>query len=39
MAFNVAKFVFIYAIQRLQGVLPLNPMGFSTATRRPTRRP
>ena len=31
MAFSVAKFVFTYAIQRLQGVLPLNPQGFSTA--------
>ena len=30
-AFSLAKFVFTYAIQRLQGVLPLNPQGFSTA--------
>jgi K+-transporting ATPase ATPase A chain len=30
-AFSLAKFVFTYAIQRLQGVLPLNPQGFGTA--------
>jgi K+-transporting ATPase ATPase A chain len=30
-AFSVAKFAFAYAIQRLQGLLPLNPQGFSTA--------
>src|SRR4029079_5768956 len=31
LAFTVAKFVFTYAIQRLQGVLPLNPQGFGMA--------
>src|SRR5262245_20822897 len=30
LAFSIAKFVFTYVIQRLQGVLPLNPQGFST---------
>jgi potassium-transporting ATPase potassium-binding subunit len=30
-AFSVAKFVFTYAILRLQGVLPLNPQGFGSA--------
>jgi K+-transporting ATPase ATPase A chain len=30
-AFGLAGFLFIYAIQRLQGLLPLNPMHFSTA--------
>jgi K+-transporting ATPase ATPase A chain len=30
-AFSFAKFAFTYAILRLQGVLPLNPQGFSTA--------
>ena len=33
LAFHVAKFVVVYAIMRLQGWLPLNPMGFSTAPR------
>ena len=27
----IAKFVFTYLIQRLQGFLPLNPQGFSTS--------
>jgi potassium-transporting ATPase potassium-binding subunit len=31
-AFSFATFTFTYAIQRLQGILPLNPQGFSTAT-------
>jgi K+-transporting ATPase ATPase A chain len=31
LAFSIAKFAFTYLIQRLQGVLPLNPQGFSTA--------
>jgi K+-transporting ATPase ATPase A chain len=31
LAFSVAKFLFTYLIQRLQGFLPLNPQGFSTA--------
>jgi len=31
LAFSAAKFAFTYAIQRLQGVLPLNPQAFGTA--------
>ncbi len=31
LAFSFAKFVFTYPIQRLQGILPFNPQGFSTA--------
>src|SRR5215813_3058590 len=31
LAFSIAKFVFTYLIQRLQGVLPLNPQGFGAA--------
>ena len=31
LAFSVAKFAFTFAIQRLQGVLPLNPQGFGTS--------
>ena len=31
LAFSIAKFVFTYLLQRLQGCLPLNPQGFSTA--------
>lgn len=30
LAFSLISFLFVYAIQRLQGLLPLNPMGFST---------
>src|SRR5258708_6349066 len=30
-AFSIAKFAITYLIQRMQGVLPLNPQGFSTA--------
>ena len=30
-AFSVAKFAVTYLIQRIQGFLPLNPQGFSTA--------
>jgi K+-transporting ATPase ATPase A chain len=30
-AFGLVGFLFIYALQRLQGLLPLNPMHFSTA--------
>jgi potassium-transporting ATPase potassium-binding subunit len=30
LAFSLAKFVFTYAIIRLQGILPLNPQGFGT---------
>lgn len=29
LAFNLAGFVFLYAVLRLQGVLPLNPQGFA----------
>jgi K+-transporting ATPase ATPase A chain len=29
-AFSLVGFLFVYAIQRLQGFLPINPMGFST---------
>ncbi|MBV8071780.1 MAG: potassium-transporting ATPase subunit KdpA [Acidobacteriaceae bacterium] len=29
LAFSVISFLFIYALQRLQGVLPLNPQGFT----------
>ncbi len=28
LAFSAAAFFFLYAILRLQGVLPLNPQGF-----------
>jgi K+-transporting ATPase ATPase A chain len=31
LAFSAAKFAVAFAIQRLQGVLPLNPQGFGTA--------
>jgi potassium-transporting ATPase potassium-binding subunit len=31
LAFSAAKFLFTYGIQRLQGLLPLNPQGFGTA--------
>jgi len=30
-AFSLFSVLFVYVIQRLQGILPLNPMGFSTA--------
>ena len=30
LAFSLISFLMVYAIQRLQGVLPLNPVGFST---------
>jgi potassium-transporting ATPase potassium-binding subunit len=30
LAFSVVCFVFAYALQRLQGFLPLNPLGFGT---------
>ena len=30
LAFSLISFLFVYAIQRLQGLLPLNPVGFST---------
>jgi K+-transporting ATPase ATPase A chain len=31
LAFSLASFFFVYLIQRLQGWLPFNPQGFSTA--------
>lgn len=31
LAFSAMSFLFVYLIQRLQGYLPLNPQGFSTA--------
>jgi potassium-transporting ATPase potassium-binding subunit len=31
LAFSVFSFLILYLLQRLQGVLPLNPMGFGTA--------
>ena len=30
LAFSLAGFLFVYLLQRLQGFLPLNPMGFGT---------
>jgi K+-transporting ATPase ATPase A chain len=30
LAFSLVSFLFVYVIQRLQGLLPLNPMGFGT---------
>jgi len=30
LAFSLISFLFVYAIQRLQGFIPFNPMGFST---------
>jgi K+-transporting ATPase ATPase A chain len=32
LVFNLAGMVFVYALQRLQGVLPLNPQGFGAVT-------
>src|SRR5215470_16457437 len=31
LAFSIVKIVFTYLIQRLQGVLPLNPQGFDAS--------
>jgi K+-transporting ATPase ATPase A chain len=31
LAFSLISFLFVYAIQRLQGILPLNPLGFGTS--------
>src|SRR5260370_9245942 len=31
LAFSLASFLFVYAIQRLQGILPFNPMHFGTS--------
>jgi len=30
LAFSLVSFIFVYAIQRLQGILPFNPMHFGT---------
>src|ERR1035437_6446822 len=30
-AFSLMSFLFVYAIQRLQGILPFNPMHFGTS--------
>jgi K+-transporting ATPase ATPase A chain len=30
LAFSLVSFLFVYVVQRLQGFLPVNPMGFST---------
>ncbi|MCE9618336.1 MAG: potassium-transporting ATPase subunit KdpA [Planctomycetes bacterium] len=32
LVFNAIGFLFVYALQRLQGMLPLNPQGFSAVT-------
>src|SRR5580692_3121340 len=29
LAFSVLSFLFVYGLQRLQGILPLNPQGFN----------
>ncbi|MGH9431340.1 MAG: potassium-transporting ATPase subunit KdpA, partial [Terriglobia bacterium] len=38
-AFSVVAFLFVYAIQRLQGVLPFNPMHFGTKAAPPGATP
>ncbi len=35
LAFSIFSFLFVYALQRLQGVLPLNPQGFGVAQTTP----
>ncbi len=35
LAFSVFGFLFVYLLQRLQGILPLNPQGFGTAVMSP----
>jgi K+-transporting ATPase ATPase A chain len=35
LAFSIFSFLFVYALQRLEGVLPLNPQGFGTSTATP----
>jgi potassium-transporting ATPase potassium-binding subunit len=35
LAFSIFSFLFVYAFQRLQGVLPLNPQGFGAALASP----
>src|SRR6202171_578040 len=36
LSFSIFSFLFVYAFQRLQGLLPLNPPGFGTAEMPPT---
>jgi potassium-transporting ATPase potassium-binding subunit len=35
LAFSIFSFLFVYVLQRLQGVLPLNPQGFGVAQTTP----
>ncbi len=35
LAFSILSFLFVYLLQRLQGVLPLNPQGFGAAQTTP----
>src|SRR5579863_6356598 len=35
LAFSMFSFLFIYLLQRLQGILPLNPQGFDAALTTP----
>ena len=35
--FNIAGFLLLYALLRLQGVLPLNPQGLAARAARPRR--
>ncbi len=35
LAFSLMSFVFVYVLQRLQGLLPLNPQGFGAANATP----
>src|SRR6201996_8378720 len=32
LAFSIFSFLFVYALQRLQGILPLNPQGFNAGS-------
>ncbi len=38
-AFSLASFLFVYAIERLQGILPFNPMHFGTKAAPPGAAP
>ena len=38
LAFSFFSFLFVYLLQRLQGMLPFNPMGFGTGRRPRTPR-
>jgi K+-transporting ATPase ATPase A chain len=38
-AFSIFSFLFVYVLQRLQGVLPLNPQGFNQTNVTPDSRP